>query len=67
MREVTSHKLVEHDDETNELSIGVMDEPGPGGANHLYRIAGQNTSQDIKFQNELGRALPALRSNARVG
>lgn len=56
-RELTSHKvngLNEH------LKIEVLDEPGPGGANHLYRIE-SNEPRDaelpprvhcrFKFQN----------------
>jgi hypothetical protein len=39
----------------NELSISADDEPGPGGANHVYSICGHNGTQGwrdiISFQN----------------
>lgn len=36
-REITDH-IVEGDLPQNQLKIMVMDEPGAGGANHLYRV-----------------------------
>jgi hypothetical protein len=40
MREITTHKV----NGCNEaLTITVLDEPGAGGANHLYDIRGMNT------------------------
>ena len=36
MRELTSHKVNGLND---AIYIGVMDEPGPGNANHLYEVA----------------------------
>lgn len=60
MREITSHKI----NELNEaLQITTLDEPGPGGANHVYGVAaigGQPGDGDnarpsvqtmIRFQN----------------
>ncbi len=55
IRELTSHKV----NGLNEaLKIEVLDEPGPGNACHLYRIApvnGEEVSKgfccDIEFQN----------------
>jgi len=58
MRTLTDHKV----NPANErLVIDVMDEPGPGGANHHYRIRGFAhpieaefeilTAVDIHFQN----------------
>lgn len=51
-RELTSHKV----NGLNEaLRISVLDEPGAGGANHIYAIefesAGKPESIDIQFQN----------------
>lgn len=43
MREVTSHKV----NGLNEaLKIEVIDEPGPGGANHAYDITGFDTKEN---------------------
>lgn len=33
-----------------DLNINVADEPGPGGANHVYAVAGEGFSALIKFQ-----------------
>lgn len=40
MRELTAHKTNPAND---ALKIEVLDEPGSGGASHLYRIGGFNT------------------------
>ena len=40
MRELTDHRVNPAND---KLKIEVLDEPGAGGANHLYRISGFNT------------------------
>lgn len=62
MREITGHIVPEVEnvvtDATGnveriaELTVGAMDAPGPGGANHHYRIEGFNCSppMEIKFQ-----------------
>ena len=41
VRELTDHKVNECND---KLKIEVLDEPGAGGANHLYQITGFNTA-----------------------
>lgn len=43
MREIHSHKVNPAND---VLSITVHDEPGAGGANHLYQVSGLNTATD---------------------
>ena len=43
MREITDH-IVEGDLPQNQLRIEVTDEPGAGGANHLYHVSGFNTT-----------------------
>lgn len=53
MRELTSHKVNGLND---ELTIQVLDEPGPGGAHHEYRIEYAENGPvcnacDIHFQN----------------
>lgn len=54
MRELTSHKVNGCND---GITIQVMDEPGPGGANHQYSIANEFTPQRgvwcllLSFQN----------------
>ena len=53
MRELTSHKVNGLND---EIAIEVMDEPGDGGANHVYDIVYPVTGsvairQVIRFQN----------------
>lgn len=40
MRELTSHRVNPAND---TLTVKVLDEPGAGGANHLYHISGFNT------------------------
>lgn len=56
MRELTDH--IVSGDQAVQLEIGVMDQPGAGGANHDYRITGRQRPEDeyeqfarIKFQN----------------
>lgn len=43
MRTITDHKVNPAND---KLTITVMDEPGAGGANHLYMIEGFNTASN---------------------
>lgn len=43
MRELTSHKVNPAND---VLDIEVLDDPGAGGANHLYQINGFNTASN---------------------
>lgn len=45
MRTVTDH--VVEGDPTNQLVISVLDEPGQGGACHLYQITGFNTKSNV--------------------
>src|SRR6185312_9226683 len=44
MRELTSHKVNPAND---KLVVQVLDEPGSGGANHLYHITGFNSSSNV--------------------
>lgn len=50
MRELTGHKVNPAND---RLQIRVMDEPGHGGANHVYEISGFDNEgpMTIGFQN----------------
>lgn len=49
MREITSHKV---NGANSQLSIHVMDEPGIGGASHVYRVGfPDGYTCDINFQN----------------
>lgn len=43
IRELTSHKVNEAN---KQLKIEVLDEPGSGGASHLYKISGFNAATD---------------------
>lgn len=48
MRELTSHKV----NGLNEvITIAVMDEPGAGGANHIYVVRTGDDEQTVQFQN----------------
>lgn len=48
MRRLTSHQV----NECNKaITILVTDEPGAGGANHTYVVAGPSFVQTIQFQN----------------
>lgn len=50
MRKIHSHKINPAND---RIDISVMDEPGPGGANHYYAVdvAGTESGVDLHFQN----------------
>lgn len=50
MRTINSHKVNPAND---RIGIAVMDEPGPGGANHHYAIDvdGSENGTDLHFQN----------------
>lgn len=53
MRELTDHKVNPAND---KLSVTVLDEPGSGGANHLYEVSGYeglsgHESVLVEFQN----------------
>ena len=43
-RELTSHKC---SDLNESINIQVQDEPGPGGANHKYRIVGSRPMESM--------------------
>ena len=45
MRDITDH-IVEGDSANHQLAISVLDEPGAGGANHVYTILGMNVSSN---------------------
>lgn len=47
MRELTQHKVNPVND---KLTITVADEPGAGGANHLYEIAGFDAASNPAFK-----------------
>lgn len=48
MREITSH-IVNPANDT--LKVTVLDEPGAGGANHLYEVTGGTAYCSVVFQN----------------
>lgn len=53
MRTITDH-IVENDAANHQLLIEVADEPGAGGANHLYQITTpppHGKQWDVAFQN----------------
>lgn len=59
MREITDH-IVEGDSANHQLSIRVLDEPGAGGANHIYSISWKQLDEKdeydtvsllVRFQN----------------
>jgi hypothetical protein len=45
MRELTNH--IVSGDQAVQLKIEVLDEPGQGGANHLYKITGMDTTSNV--------------------
>lgn len=45
MRTLTDH-IVPGDSANHQLTIDVLDQPGAGGACHLYRISGLNTASN---------------------
>lgn len=51
MREITSHRVNPAND---KLTIQVLDEPGAGGACHLYRVAGFNPVANPSFTSVEG-------------
>lgn len=69
MRQLTDHKT---NPANNELTITVCDEPGAGGASHLYRITGFNTKSNPSdvFQfahGPLADQLTVLFQNGPIG
>lgn len=66
MRELTDHRVNHAND---KLRITVEDEPGAGGANHLYRISGFDTStnaSDINAESEPFEATTILFQNGTI-
>lgn len=66
MRELTDHIINPAND---KLRITVEDEPGSGGANHLYRISGFDTStnaSDINAESEPSEATTILFQNGTI-
>jgi len=61
VRELTGHKVNGCND---ALMIWVLDEPGSGGANHLYQISGINTRTNKSCPFNTGQGLPT--DNATV-
>jgi hypothetical protein len=56
-RELTKH-IVEGDSANHQLKIEVIDEPGAGGANHLYMVTGfdTETNQSDPFVSRHGQS-----------
>jgi hypothetical protein len=52
MRTINEHKVNPAND---RIEIAVVDEPGAGGANHVYQVSGDNVqngwTQTLRFQN----------------
>lgn len=48
MRTINEHKVNPAND---TLNVTVMDEPGSGGANHVYQVSGGTVDTTISFQN----------------
>jgi len=63
MREITSH-IVEGDVPQNQLKIEVLDQPGPGGAYHVYNIS---LSPDALARNEAAMAIDEAVVEAHPG
>lgn len=65
VRELTDHKVNECND---KLKIEVLDEPGAGGANHLYQITGFNVdSNPSDFGIQATNVLDILFQNGPIG
>ena len=45
MRDITDH-VVENDAANHQLKISVLDEPGAGGANHVYGLSGMDFTRN---------------------
>lgn len=48
MRQITDH--IVSGDQAVQLTIEVLDEPGQGGANHLYRITGLDVGKNPSYE-----------------
>lgn len=53
MRTLTDH-IVPGDSPSHQLTISVMDDPGPGGACHQYMIHWKDTKQDVNSHYFVG-------------
>lgn len=62
-RELINHKVNPAND---VLKIEVLDEPGAGGANHLYRIGGFNTGSNPSGNGEVSEQF-VLFQNGPIG
>lgn len=58
-RKLTSHKV---NNCNEQLEIEVLDEPGAGGANHLYQITGFNTKTNPSDPFTVRHGAPAVHS-----
>lgn len=56
MRTLTDH--IVSGDETVQLSIEVIDQPGAGGANHQYRISGHDLSKHPAYADINDEEIP---------
>lgn len=48
MRQLTDH--IVSGDQAVQLTIDVLDEPGQGGANHMYRITGLDVGKNASYE-----------------
>lgn len=63
MREITSHVVNPAND---KIRIFVIDEPGAGGANHLYVIHGPNWSDNPSMNLETPAGQPIVFQNGPI-
>lgn len=59
MRELTDH-IVPGDSANHQLKIEVLDEPGAGNANHLYKISGFNSQTNVSDPWTVKHGKPAV-------
>ena len=66
IRTLTGHKVNPAND---TLTISVMDEPGAGGASHLYRVSGFDTETNSSEADTFGpyEAMEILFQNGPIG
>ncbi len=63
MRELVSHKV---NGANEQLTIEVLDEPGSGGASHLYKISGFNTETNPSGPMTIERDVAILFQNGPI-
>lgn len=65
MREIIEHMV---NPANEKLRISVLDEPGAGGANHLYRISGfdASTNQSDPYPGRQGHCMSILFQNGPI-